>query len=107
MTYAGVAQLSALLVARSLHHIAANRLVSALVHRNWALAGPPMRHENRVDGLFQPGWTPRSVQLGQDRANLMQPRTVAGHGHEDWSWLQGDCAGDRFVTASADGKAAI
>jgi WD40 repeat protein len=45
----GVAHLSALLRRDPSNHVAASRLVSALVHRNWALpAALPMRHLDRV-----------------------------------------------------------
>jgi hypothetical protein len=46
----GVAHLAAMLRSHPSNHIAANRIVSALVHRNWALpAAPPMRHDNQVE----------------------------------------------------------
>ena len=77
----GVAHLAAMLRRDPSNHIAASRLVSALVHRNWALPATPRRCGTwtRRDGLLQPGWPTRAQrQLGQDREDLGRDHGPAG-----------------------------
>ncbi len=110
---AAVAHLTAILRLDPSNHIAASRLVSALIHRNWALpAAAPMRHLDRVTSVsFSPdgrhvlsGAWDRTAQIrdaatGQLRVTIHhQDKVLAAHCNRE---------GDRFVTASADGTARV
>ena len=110
---AGAAHLAAILRRNPSNHIAANRLVSALVHRNWALpAAPPMRHMTLVESAcFSPDG--RQV-LSVSRENIAriwdastaQPLAHLQHRDRVLS-AQYSPDGTRIVTASADGTARI
>jgi eukaryotic-like serine/threonine-protein kinase len=110
---AGVAQLAATLRRDASNHIAASRLVYALIHRNWALpAAAPMRHEGHVmTASFSPDGR-RVLSASWDKtAQIWDPATgqsLATIRHEDKVFsARYNRAGDRFVTASEDGTARI
>ncbi len=111
---AGVAQLVAMLRLDASNHIAASRLVSALVHRNWALpATVTMRHpyHHVTTVSFSPD--------GRQVLSASHDRTAkiwdAATGEQRVSILHADkvrtaqynAAGNCFVTASADGTARV
>jgi WD40 repeat protein/serine/threonine protein kinase len=110
---AGVAHLAAMLRHDPSNHVAANRLVSALVHRNWALpSAAPMRHLDRVTtATFSPDGR-RVLSASWDRTAQVrdaitgQTLATVHHGDRILS-ARYNQAGDRFVTASADGTARI
>jgi WD40 repeat protein/serine/threonine protein kinase len=109
----GVAHLAAMLRQDPSNHIAASRLVSALVHRNWALAfAPPMRHLGPVEcAEFSPDGR-RVLSASRDGTIRIwdsatgQELATAQHGdrvlHAGFS-----PDGARFISASADGTARI
>jgi WD40 repeat protein len=110
---AGAAHLAAILRRDPSNHLAANRLVSALVHRNWALPdAPPARHPGPVALVqFSPGerWV-----LGVSRdhtarlSDMGTGQTIAIIRHEER--ILSACFspdGAALVTASADGTARI
>ena len=134
---AGVAHLAAILRRDPSNHIAANRLVSALMHRNWALpALPPLWHEHSVAMVqFSPDGR-RVLSVSQDSrrmsrnfvalsqsditsvpdardkaAHLWNAETgtlIAALPHDDFIYSgQYSTDGKRIVTASADGSARI
>ncbi|MCI0538979.1 MAG: serine/threonine protein kinase, partial [Verrucomicrobiales bacterium] len=109
----GVAHLLALLRRDPSNHIAANRLVSALVHRDWALPSPsPMWHSNRVAGAsFSPFGT-RVLSASWDGTakvwDAATGQTIATMQHKDAvSCARYNHAGDSIITASADASARI
>jgi WD40 repeat protein/serine/threonine protein kinase len=109
----GVAHLAAMLRRDPSYHIAASRLVSALVHRDWALpATPPMRHRERV---MMAGFSPEArfvLTAGWDKtarvweAATGQPLATFQH---DGALVSARYSPDgrRIVTASDDGTARI
>lgn len=109
----GVAHLAAMLRRDPSNHIAANRLVSALLYRDWALpAAAPMRHLGPVESVsFSPDGQ-RLLSASRDgTANVWDATTgrslaTVRHGERV---LQASYSpdGTRFVTASADGTARI
>jgi WD40 repeat protein/serine/threonine protein kinase len=110
---AGVAQLAAMLRRDPSNHIIASRLVSALVHRNWALpAVPPIRHENRVPMIrFSPDGR-HVLSASWDKTAQVHDALTGGllftvrHNGEILAAVY-NREGDRFATASADGTARI
>jgi WD40 repeat protein/serine/threonine protein kinase len=109
----GVAHLAAMLRRDPSNHIAANRLVSALVHRDWALPlAAPMRHLGQVESVsFSPDGQ-RVVSTSRDgTAKLWDAatgRALATVRHRDRiDHAHHSPDGTRFVTASADGTARI
>jgi len=109
----GVAHLAAMLRRDPSNHIAASRLVSALVDRNWALpAAPPMRHRDRVmtasfspDGLhvLSASWDKTAQTWDVATGQLL---TTVRHDDQIFS-ARYTRSHSRFVTASADGTARI
>jgi eukaryotic-like serine/threonine-protein kinase len=109
---AGVAHLAAMLRSDPSNHIAANRLVSALLHRNWALPAALMRHLGPVEKVcFSPNGKCVLSASRDATANLWDAatgRSLAAVRHRD-RILQAcfNPDGSRFVTASLDGTAQI
>ena len=110
---AGVAQLTAILRLNPSNHIAASRLVSALVHRNWALpVGPPIQHWDRVTmASFSPDGR-HVLTASRDKTAQVQhvaTRELLATVHHQGAILTAhyNPAGDRFVTASEDGAARV
>ncbi len=108
-----VAQLATLLRSDPSNHIAATRLVSALVHRDWALCtGVTMQHSDRVDTLrFSPnGRTILSVGRDQSarvwNAESGKLISVLKHKARVLS-AQYDSSGKQIITASEDASAQI
>jgi hypothetical protein len=109
----GAAHLAAILRRDPSNAIAANRLVSALVHRPWALpAAPPIRHPGPVEiARFSPDGRLVLTASRDNTARLsdaLTSLTIATVRHKDriFSALfspDGAC----FVTASTDGTARI
>jgi len=109
----GVAHLAAMLRRDPSNHIAASRLVSALIDRNWALpAAPPMRHRDRVvtacfspDGLhvLSASWDKTAQTWDVATGQLL---TTVRHDDQIFS-AHYTRSHSRFVTASADGTARI
>src|SRR5262249_5980614 len=108
----GVAHLAAMLRRDPSNHIAASRLVSALLHRNWAIrATPPMWHSNSVqrvrfspDGQQVLSISKESIARVWDlNGNLLATLAHKGQIHS----AEYDPSGARIVTASADGTARI
>ena len=110
---AGVAHLTAILRRDPSNAIAASRLVSVLVHRNWALpAATPMRHVDRVmttsfspDGrhVLSASWDKTAqfwdATTGSPVATLQHQDRVLSAGYSP--------SGARVVTTSADGGVRI
>jgi WD40 repeat protein len=108
-----VARLTALLRRNPSNQVVANRLISALTHRDWALpVGPPIRHSDRVissifsdDGrrLLSASWDKTAVIRDASTGN-----TIATLHHEDrLSSAQYSPDGTRILTASAAGVVRI
>ena len=109
----GVAHLAAILRRDPFNHIAANRLASALLHRDWALPlAAPMRHLGQVDSAWFSPDGRRVLSVSHDgTARIWDAATggaLATVRHEG-RILQARHSpdGTRFVTASADGTARI
>jgi len=95
------------------NQVVASRLVSALVHRNWALpAVPPIRHQSRVtmtsfspDGrrVLSASWD-KTAQVHD--AVTGEPLFAVHHDGEIFAAVY-NRQGDRFATASADGTVRI
>ncbi len=110
---AGVAHLVAMLRGDPSNHVVASRLVSALVHRNWALpALPPILHRDRVstvafspDGkqILSASWD-KTAQVFDAASGTL--RFVVHH-DDAVLMAQYDGVGRRIVTTSADGTARI
>jgi WD40 repeat protein/serine/threonine protein kinase len=110
---AGVAQLAAILRRDPADQIAASRLVSALVHRNWALpAYAPMRHAERVPAVsFSPDGRRVLTASWDKTAKIWEASSgsvVAVLRHEDRVLSASYSAdGARVVTASIDSTARV
>ena len=108
-----VAHLASMLRRDSSNHIAASRLISALVHRNWALRDPAtMHHTGRVETLsFSPNGR-HILSASRDQtakiweADTGKPVAVLQHAGEVFC-ANYDSSGARIVTASEDGAARI
>jgi WD40 repeat protein len=108
----GVAHLAAMLRHDPFNRIAATRLVSALVDRDWALPIVTMRHADRVETL---GFSPDErniLSVGRERAariwDVSTGRTIATLEHSGHvSSARYDSSGVRIVTASEDGTARV
>ena len=109
-----VAHLTAMLRLDPSNHIAASRLVSALIHRNWALpAAPPMSHLlSKVTSVsFSPDGR-HVLSAGWDgTAHIWDGATsrsmIKVHHTSKVTAAQYNNTGDRFVTASEDGTARV
>jgi eukaryotic-like serine/threonine-protein kinase len=109
----GVAHLAAVLRRDPANHLAANRLVSALLHRDWALQlAAPMRHMGQVDSVWFSPDGQRLLSASHDGTvkiwEAATDRVVAtvGHGGRIFQ-ARYSPDGRRFVTACADGTARI
>jgi|GEM_PF-7036742 len=108
-----VAHLAAMLRRDPSNHIAASRLISALVHRNWALrTSSTMQHTDRVETI---SFSPNGRQVLSASRDQTAKIWDAGTGKLD-AVLQHtgqvfcayyDSSGARIVTACADGTARI
>jgi len=110
---AGVAHLAAMLRRDPSNSIAANRLMSAMVHRRWAVPGtPPLRHAGRVPmASFSPDgrlvlsacWDKTAcvwnAATGERVVTVRHDNVVCS--------ARFSPDGRRFVTASADGTARV
>ena len=109
----GAAHLAAILRRNPSNHIAASRLVSALLHRNWALpTGAPLRHGAVVTTLsFSPDSACLLSTSDDNTANLWEAGTgkwIAGLQHDGQvHHANFSPDGTRIVSASADGFARI
>ncbi len=109
----GAAHLAAMLRRDPSNHIAASRLVSALLHRNWALrAGPPMRHSNTIHSVaFSPDGRQVLTVSEETVARVWDAATsglLATLAHEGAVLRAAyDPTGRRIVTSSTDGTARI
>ncbi len=109
----GVAHLAATLRRDPANRIAASRLVSALIHRNWALHdSPPLAHLERVvsarfspdgENVLTASWDGsariRAVSSGESIVTVRHAGVLNSARYNP--------AGKAFVTASADGTARI
>jgi hypothetical protein len=109
----GAVHLAAQLRRDPSNHIAASRLVSALVHRNWSLpAAPAMRHGEQVKMVsFSPDGTRVLSVSHSSTARIWDAQTsreLATLQHADRIFsAQYSPDGARIVTASADGTARL
>jgi len=109
----GVAHLAAMLRRDPSNHIAASRLVSALVHRDWTLpAAPPMRHLSQAEtARFSPDGRQVLSVSREESARIWDATTgrlvamLAHSGRILSAHYSPD--GQRIVTASADGTARV
>jgi WD40 repeat protein len=110
---AAVAHLAAMLRRDPSNSIAANRLVSALVHRRWAVPGTPtLRHAERVPMASFSLDGHRVLSACWDKTacvwNAATGERVVAVRHGDVvSSARFSADGSRFVTASADGAARV
>jgi eukaryotic-like serine/threonine-protein kinase len=110
---AGVAHLAAMLRRDPTNRVAANRLISALTHRGWAVpSAPPMSHAARVSmASFSPNGRQVLTASWDNSARLWDAATgrlIATLAHPGRvTCAQYSPKGDRVITASEGGAARI
>jgi WD40 repeat protein/serine/threonine protein kinase len=108
-----VARLTALLRRNHSNQVAVNRLISALIHRNWALpVGGPIRHGDRVVSARFSGDGRRVLSASWDKTAVIRDSstgsTIATLQHEDrLASAQYSPDGTRILTATAAGVVRI